>query len=130
MVTRPSGYPPPQPSAGPCQGAALPEAKARQAGGAAMPSPANPAARKKWREQGLEWLEADLLAQVVALDEGGDGARDVVHNRLIPWMRSPDLSAIRESAALKKLSIAERKRWQRLWAKVEELLAKKEEEAK
>jgi hypothetical protein len=40
------------------------------------------------------------------------------------WRQDPDLAGVRDPAALAKLPPAERKAWEALWLKVDEVLAR------
>jgi hypothetical protein len=55
--------------------------------------------------------------------KGTDGA--LRQQKLKHWQQDGDLAAVRDAAALGKLSPAERRAWQRLWADVKALLAAK-----
>jgi tetratricopeptide (TPR) repeat protein len=82
------------------------------------------AARAKLRDQALGWLKAELAAWKKALDGGDAQARAMVAPTLQHWKVDPDPTAIREAADLEKLTDAERKQWQELWAEVDVLLAR------
>jgi tetratricopeptide (TPR) repeat protein len=70
------------------------------------------------RRQALDGLRAILELKTQLSKEG-----KAVGWSLAAWQTDPGLAGVRERAALAKLSDAERKQWQRLWADVAALLA-------
>jgi eukaryotic-like serine/threonine-protein kinase len=84
------------------------------------------AARKKLRAQALDWLVADLAACAKLLDSGSTQARTFVVQTMSRWQKEPELSSLRDAAALAQLPPEERTSFTRLWATVAELLKKAE----
>jgi tetratricopeptide (TPR) repeat protein len=82
------------------------------------------AERAGLRKQALGWLRADRESWARFLDQEPDKARPVVAQTMQHWLRDPDFNGMRGPDALGKLSEAERKEWQKLWADVANTLAK------
>jgi tetratricopeptide (TPR) repeat protein len=80
--------------------------------------------RAHWRKQARDWLRADLDAWARVLREGTPPGRPAAQKMLRHWQRDPDLTPVRDPAALGRLAPAERAAWQRLWADVAALLDK------
>jgi Flp pilus assembly protein TadD len=80
--------------------------------------------RARLRRQALDWLRADLGAWGKRLEKEPDKARPVVFRQMKDWLADPDFAGVRGPEALAKLPEGERPDWQKLWADVEELLAK------
>jgi serine/threonine-protein kinase len=76
------------------------------------------------RKQALDWLRADLALSAKRLESGKPNDRAEVQNSLQHWQQAPDLTGIRDGAALAKLPQAEREACQKLWADVAALLKK------
>jgi hypothetical protein len=74
------------------------------------------------RKQALDWLKADVAARSRLLDNGPPQVRNAVANTLLHWKRDPDLTGIRDEAALSKLPADEQQACRALWAAVDELL--------
>jgi serine/threonine-protein kinase len=91
------------------------------AGGVGPDAPKLEAERARLRQQALAWLEADRDAWVRRHDSGSVEKRREMADALYKWQQHRDLAGIRDKASLEKLSLAERARWQRLWADVETL---------
>jgi tetratricopeptide (TPR) repeat protein len=93
---------------------------------AAGPGKAEPqlddAAKAKLRAQALDWLKADRNAWAKLLDSSLPQARALLVNALQHWKSNADLATVRDPAALTRLPEAERKGWQDLWARVDDLL--------
>jgi eukaryotic-like serine/threonine-protein kinase len=85
------------------------------------------AERRRWRDQAREWLKADLLARVQALDFGPTAARAGILKALTRWWEEPDLACVREPGELEKLNADERKEYEALWQAVGHLLSRAEE---
>ena len=86
--------------------------------------PPDDASKTKLRRQAFDWLKAELSAWTKVLDSGPPQARPFIAQTLQHWKVDSDLAAIRDPAALAKLSEAERKDWQALWFSVDAMLAK------
>jgi tetratricopeptide (TPR) repeat protein len=82
------------------------------------------AKRGAWRKQALAWLRADLVTYAKLVEGGPAQARAAVGQRLEHWRQDPDLAGVRDAAALAHLPEAERDRWRRLWAEVEQVLTR------
>jgi tetratricopeptide (TPR) repeat protein/tRNA A-37 threonylcarbamoyl transferase component Bud32 len=78
--------------------------------------------RARLRRQSLAWLKADLAAWAKRLGSGQQSARAAVQEALQRWLRDPDLSSLRDGAALAKLPKAEREACRKLWTEVAALL--------
>ena len=74
--------------------------------------------RVRWRQQGLNWLLADLARWSKDLDANPREHAVEVRQRMSDWQGDPDLADIRDPDALFRLPEAERKRWQQFWAEV------------
>jgi serine/threonine-protein kinase len=81
--------------------------------------------RARLRKQALDWLRADLTLLAT-----GEVGRSRVARILGHWQKDSDLAAIRDAAALAKLSTDEQKAFTQLWSDVAELLKKAETPAK
>jgi hypothetical protein len=79
-----------------------------------------------WRRQALEWLRADLAAY----ERTQIFPKKTLIARLQHWKKDPDLVSIRDNDALAKLPDEERAQCQKLWADVEDLLKKTQEQMK
>jgi tetratricopeptide (TPR) repeat protein len=73
------------------------------------------------RRQALGWLRADLRVYRHLLVKSADKAGPAVGRRLRHWLQDPDFTGVRGTAALGRLSEAERGDWQKLWEEVEAL---------
>jgi tetratricopeptide (TPR) repeat protein len=80
--------------------------------------PPDDAARARLRGQALDWLRADLALRAKQLDTDAAAARTA----LAHWKDDPDLSGVRDPAALAALPESERDAWRALWAEVDRLL--------
>jgi serine/threonine-protein kinase len=80
--------------------------------------------RARLRQQSMEWLRADLAqwTEQAASDKPSD--RNLVRMALKDWQGDPDLTCVRDKAALEKMPVEEREGWQKLWAEVGVLLQK------
>jgi serine/threonine-protein kinase len=82
------------------------------------------AARAKLRQQGLDWLRADLeLWRQQAASKKPKELQDLI-KQLSHWQTAPELTWVRDAQALAQLTETERQPWQQLWAEVAELIHK------
>jgi serine/threonine-protein kinase len=72
--------------------------------------------RARLRRQALTWLRADLAARAKRVQTGKPQARAEVLRTLTRWQHDPDLAALRDTDALKRLPADEREAWRKLWA--------------
>jgi tetratricopeptide (TPR) repeat protein/serine/threonine protein kinase len=84
--------------------------------------PLDETARARWRRQALDWLRADLLQWSTHLASKTPAASALVQKKLRHWQQDPDLTELREPAALAKLSEAEQRVCRQLWDDVAALL--------
>jgi tetratricopeptide (TPR) repeat protein len=84
--------------------------------------PLDEAAKAKFRRQALDWLKAELAAWGRFLEAGQPGASSTILRKVGGWKQDADLAGIRDRDALAKLTEAERREWQALWADVDSLL--------
>jgi serine/threonine-protein kinase len=82
--------------------------------------------RARLRKRALDWLEADLTAWGKLLDSGPPQVRPFLVLTLSLWQKAPDLTGIRDRAALAQLPAQEQKAFAQLWADVAALLKKAE----
>jgi serine/threonine protein kinase/tetratricopeptide (TPR) repeat protein len=84
------------------------------------------AERTRLRRQARVWLRANLdqWAKLLATDKPQD--RVQIQRAMRGRQNDPDLTSVRDAAALAKLPADEREAWQKLWAEVAELLKKAE----
>jgi serine/threonine-protein kinase len=78
--------------------------------------------RTHWRQQAHAWLEFDLAAWTMKLDDGTAANRRLVGQTLTGWLADPDLAGLREPGALKMLPAEERNEWLAFWKQVEALM--------
>ena len=78
-------------------------------------------AKAKLRRQALDWLKADLAANLGA---AGRSPRDghLTELTLLAWKANIDLAGVRDQDGLAILPDVERTEWQELWLKVDRLL--------
>jgi serine/threonine-protein kinase len=81
---------------------------------------------KKWRDQGRQWLRAELAARVRLLDADPTAARLGAREALTRWQKEPDLACVRDPSELDKLPEDERTEYLALWADVAAVLARTE----
>jgi WD40 repeat protein/serine/threonine protein kinase len=91
-------------------------AAARAAAGDGPDDPPDAAARARLRRRALDWLRAELAALAGRLDAGMPTDWAIVSYELADWKYDRDLAAVRDSAALDKLTADERAELARLWA--------------
>ena len=99
-------------------------AAALAASGQGNDAPAEASARSKLRQQALSWLRADLAACTKLVDEGKIADRKTVAELMRQWQREPEFSSVQHPWSLLRLPAEERRRWQKLWADVDDLLKK------
>jgi len=80
------------------------------------------AERGQWRQQALEWLQADLAWWAKALANDGKRSAGPVRQIMKSWQQDPDLAGVREKVALAGLPDAERNKWTTFWDGVEALV--------
>jgi serine/threonine-protein kinase len=80
-------------------------------------------ARASLRGQALAWLRAELIDAQKAFASDDIPARTSAVRQRRLWKIDPDLTGVREPAALEKLPEAERAEWRVVWADVVRLLA-------
>jgi tetratricopeptide (TPR) repeat protein len=103
---------------------------AAQAGcGQGQDAPADAAERARWRGRALRWLQEHLAFTSAHLASGTPKAREEVRGWLEDWQTEPDLSGVRDAAALAQLPPDERTAWIQLWADVAALVNKAAEKA-
>jgi serine/threonine-protein kinase len=78
--------------------------------------------RRRWRQQALDWLRADLQAWQKQIENGTPAARAFAARMLQSWQQDGNLAGLRDAAGLAWLSEAERQTCRQLWADVEALL--------
>jgi hypothetical protein len=79
--------------------------------------------RSHWRTRALEWLRADLALWTQRLD-ATPADRAPVQDALNRLRREKDLAGVREPEELAKLPASERAAFIRLWADINDLLAR------
>ena len=89
------------------------------AGTGAASRPIDDAARKRWRDQALSWLEVDIRARRAEVDDGSMTAEELA-GAMKDLLDMPDLAPVRELAGA-AFPPEERERWARLWKDVKEL---------
>lgn len=92
--------------------------------GSAQGPDVDDAARSQRRSQARQWLRADLDAWARLIDTENADARKLLRRSLLHWKTDPDLTAVRNAAALKDVPAPERDRWGELWKEVDELIAR------
>jgi hypothetical protein len=77
----------------------------------------------RWRKQALDCLRADLAywTKVLNRNQASDVAE--VQRRLKEWQRQPNRAGVRGDG-IPKLPASEQEAWRKLWAQLEEALAK------
>jgi len=81
----------------------------------------NIASIAKLREQAMQWLSAELDAWTSLLITGAPAESPRVAQTMKHWQTDFDLYLIRDATSLEQLPEGERKAWQELWNRVEEL---------
>lgn len=85
-------------------------------------SPLVDAARVQMRRRAFDWLRADLGAWSRLLRGGSAQDQPQIQQTLQHWKGDPDLTGVRDPAALAQLPEPERTNWRDLWAEVNTLL--------
>jgi hypothetical protein len=73
--------------------------------------------RAGFRRQALDWLRAELKAQLRLLEKEPENAWAVARDMLY-WLEDPQFAGVRGPKALARLPEPERQAWQKLWADV------------
>jgi tetratricopeptide (TPR) repeat protein len=81
--------------------------------------------RTELRKQALSWLREDL--ELWGRHATDPKARRTIDNALRHWRRHPNLSSVRDAAAVAGLPADEQRAWRQFWADVETLLGKVQE---
>jgi eukaryotic-like serine/threonine-protein kinase len=84
--------------------------------------PPDEAARAKLRMQAVDWLAADLRDWSRLFETDKPKNHKTVQSTMQHWRKDADLAGVRDADPLAKLTEAERKEWQSLWADVDQLL--------
>jgi serine/threonine-protein kinase len=95
-------------------------ARAASGQGADAP-PLDEGARRRWREQALVWLKADLEHHTKQLASRVPAERQAVAQALEYWQKDRKLAEVRKPDELAQLPPAEQQAWQQLWADVAKL---------
>jgi tetratricopeptide (TPR) repeat protein len=82
--------------------------------------------RSRWRQQALEWIQADLAFRTKRWEASSPQERGRIRQMLQSLMTTADLASVREPAALEKLPGEEREKWRKVWEEVRTLLQRKE----
>jgi eukaryotic-like serine/threonine-protein kinase len=77
--------------------------------------------RLRLRQQGLDWLKADLSLLTRVYDKGPSPERSLIRLWVQRVRSNPDLACVRDAGKLEKLSEAERMAWKQFWAEVDGL---------
>jgi tetratricopeptide (TPR) repeat protein len=85
--------------------------------------------RARLRNQALDWLRAELDAWNGLLTKVPEKARPVLIQEMQHWLADPDFAGVRGSSALANLPAEERPAWQKLWADVDDLLARAQQKS-
>jgi serine/threonine-protein kinase len=91
--------------------------------------PLDEAAKNRWRKQAITWLKADLKAWSKLRESASPQVRRSIKQTLQHWKSDLDLTALRDPAALAKLPDDEQKACQALWAEVDTILARTNQES-
>jgi Tfp pilus assembly protein PilF len=81
--------------------------------------------RAHWRQQAVQWLQADLAARAAQLKAEDADERADARERLLWWQQDPALASVRDAKWLKQLPKGEREACLKLWADVAALLKQK-----
>jgi Tfp pilus assembly protein PilF len=80
--------------------------------------------RARLRQQGLDWLRADLALYAKQLETGKPADRAATQRSLRHWQQDSDLAGLRDAAALARLAADEQKVSAQLWSDVAATLKK------
>jgi serine/threonine-protein kinase len=82
--------------------------------------------KTRLRRQALTWLQADLAAWRKQLQDGEAKTRPIVQQTMQQCLANTELAVVRDPQALARLPEGERQEWQKLWADINELVARNE----
>jgi Protein kinase domain len=74
--------------------------------------------RARLRDQGRQWLRAELAAWGKKLDSASV-SKSSVENALNRWRKDPDLAGLREPDLLARLPAAESRAWREMWKEID-----------
>jgi tetratricopeptide (TPR) repeat protein len=86
--------------------------------------------RRRWRKQALQWLRAELVGHSRRLKSSNRADRQEVQHQMQRWLADSHFDDVRSVKALAWLAAEERKEWRKLWAEVEALRQKGQEQPK
>jgi serine/threonine protein kinase/Flp pilus assembly protein TadD len=78
-------------------------------------------ARADWRQQALQWLQAELAEGARKLPGAAAKVRAELAQALQQWQRDAALACVRDASALEKLPDVEQETWRLFWDQVEVL---------
>ncbi|MDB5351665.1 MAG: hypothetical protein JWN86_2912 [Planctomycetota bacterium] len=90
--------------------------------------PPDDTAKARLRRQALDWLRAEWVAWDRVAMMTAPGAKEAVAKALSHWKEDTDLAGIRGEQELARLPLDERKEWLSLWADVEVLLKRTQDD--
>jgi len=74
--------------------------------------------KSQWRQQALEWLQADLEIRIASAASEDPEVSGPAVSALKDWLSDPDLASVREQASLEQLPEQEHRNWESLWQQV------------
>jgi tetratricopeptide (TPR) repeat protein len=77
--------------------------------------------RARLRQQGLDWLRADVKAYRLVLEKPQGKAGPAIAKQMQHWLQDDDFAGVRSTDALARLPKAERQEWEKLWQEVNAL---------
>jgi tetratricopeptide (TPR) repeat protein len=86
--------------------------------------PLDDASKRRWRQQALEWLKADLTAWSKISESGPLQSRQRLLSAIQEWKIDADLAGLRDQRELAKIPHDEQDACRALWGQVDALLAK------
>jgi Flp pilus assembly protein TadD len=86
-----------------------------------VPAP-DEAARARWRQQALKWLQDDLTLRAEQLDDGLSPTSGAVRQALLHWRSEPALAGLRDEDEVARLPEPERVACRALWQQIDTLL--------
>ena len=92
------------------------------AAGARMSLPPRRPPGSDWRQQALDWLNAELTAMAGLLENGSLRERAGIPKRLGRWQIDPALAGVRDHEEIASLAEDERRVIRNLWSLVDSLL--------